>query len=265
MQPKISIITITFNSEKTLEETLNSVISQDYDNLEYIIIDGGSKDHTIEILDRYKDRLSLVISEPDNGISDAFNKGIRNATGEIIGIINSDDLLMPGALKEIASHYNNNIDVYSGNVLFWNEDSGEMFSCPPDLKFDKLKLQYNVDHPSRFIRRDAYQKYGVYDLRFRYNMDVDLLSRFYKCGATFSHIDKDLTKFRMGGVTASSIYKKKDDYRFFVENMGGSIWDFREIWFKAIIKYHLIRLCIFLFGENFRFKFYRAKKVIFGK
>ena len=102
--PKISIITITFNSEKTLEETIESVLSQNYPNLEYLIIDGGSSDGTLEIVKRYKDKIDFVISEPDRGISDAFNKGIRYATGEIVGIINSDDLLLPDALHKVAEN-----------------------------------------------------------------------------------------------------------------------------------------------------------------
>ena len=100
---KISIITITYNSEKTLENTIKSVIGQNYDDLEYIIIDGGSKDGTLKIAEQYKKYISVIVSEPDNGISDAFNKGISHATGELIGIINSDDMLADGALKTIAS------------------------------------------------------------------------------------------------------------------------------------------------------------------
>ena len=95
MLPKISIVTITFNSEHTVEETIKSVISQDYPNLEYIIIDGASKDGTLAVVDKYRGKIAKVISEPDNGISDAFNKGIRHSTGDIIGIINSDDVLLP--------------------------------------------------------------------------------------------------------------------------------------------------------------------------
>ena len=89
-RPKISIVTITYNSEAIVEETIKSVISQDYPDLEYIIIDGGSKDNTLAVVDKYRDRIAKVVSEPDEGISDAFNKGIRNATGDIVGIINSD-------------------------------------------------------------------------------------------------------------------------------------------------------------------------------
>lgn len=260
--PKISIVTITYNSEKTLEETIKSVVSQGYSNLEYIIIDGGSKDRTLDIVEKYRDKIAVVISEPDKGISDAFNKGVRKATGEIIGIINSDDCLMPDALKTIADNFDPTVDVYSGNVIFWNEDTGDEFSSIPDIKFDKLKLQYGTAHPGRFIRKDTYEKYGLYGLNFRYNMDIDLLCRFYKKGAKFIHVNKDLAKFRMGGTTADSIYKKKNDYRQFVKNVGGSEWDFRKIWLMAILKYNLIRISTKLFGEGFRFKYYKLKKKI---
>ena len=255
--PKISIITITYNSEATLEDTIISVVSQNYNNLEYLIIDGGSKDHTLDIVNKYRDKISLVISEPDKGISDAFNKGIRNATGEIIGIINSDDFLMPNALATIAANYDISVDVYSGNVVFWNEDTGDEFSSKPDIEFNKLKLQYGVAHPGRFIRKSAYEKYGMYGIDFRYNMDIDLLCRFYRKGAKFIHIDQDLAKFRMGGTTADSIYKKKEDYRQFVKNFGGSRCDFELLWIKAVIKYNMIVFVTKVFGEGFRFKYYR--------
>lgn len=257
--PKISIITITYNSERFLEETIQSIISQDYPNLEYLIIDGGSKDATLQIVDKYKDKIDVVVSEPDRGISDAFNKGIQHATGEIIGIINSDDILMPHALQTIADQYDPKVDVYSGKVLFWNDETDDTFESRPTLQFDKLKLQYGVAHPSRFIRKDAYERYGTYLINMRYNMDIELLCRFYKNGAKFSYVDANLAKFRLGGTTADPIFKKKEDYRLFVESYGGTKWDFRRIWAKAVIKYELIRLSYFLFGNDFKFKLRKNK------
>ena len=254
MEPRISVITITYNSEATLEETILSVTEQGYPALEYVIIDGGSTDGTLDIIKKYQDRIQVVVSEPDRGISDAFNKGIANSTGEIIGIINSDDILMPGALLEIATHYSRDIDVYSGMILFWDETSGEAFPSYPDISFDKLKLQYGVAHPARFIRRDAYECYGGYRIDFRYMMDIELLCRFYKQGARFLLIDCPLAKFRLGGTTNDPIYKKKEDYRAFVQSFGGSSWDFRWIWLQAVVKYNLIQLGYRLFGHNLKFK-----------
>ena len=161
MKPKISIITITFNSEKTLEETINSIIGQNYENLEYLIIDGGSKDGTMQIVDKYRDKIAFAVSEPDKGICDAFNKGISHATGDIIGIINSDDILLPGALETVANHYSPEIDVYSGNVLMWNDQTGHTYIRKPDIEFKGIRNSFKAGHPARFIARKAYEKYGV--------------------------------------------------------------------------------------------------------
>lgn len=252
--PRISVITITYNSIGTLEETIRSVTMQDYPDLEYVIIDGGSTDGTLDIVQKYKDQIQVVVSEPDKGISDAFNKGIAHASGEIIGIINSDDILLPDALRKVAEAYAPQVDVYSGQILFWNEDTDETFPSRPDIRFDTLKLQYNVAHPARFIRRDAYERYGIYREDLRYMMDIELLCRFYQQGARFLEINCPLAKFRIGGTTNDPIYKKKEDYRAFVKSFGGSSWDFRRIWMLAVIKYNLIQLGYRLFGNNLKFK-----------
>lgn len=257
MKPKISVITITFNSAATLEETILSVTSQDYPDLEYVIIDGGSTDGTLDIIRKYKDKIQIVVSEPDRGISDAFNKGIARATGEIVGIINSDDILLPGALQKVADSYDPKVDVYSGHILFWDVDTDETFPSYPDVAFDTLRLQYNVAHPARFIRKDAYERYGLYREDLRYMMDIELLCRFYKQGASFLLVDSPLAKFRIGGTTNDSIYKKKEDYRAFVQSFGGSSWDFRRIWMQAVIKYNLIQLGYRLFGKDLKFKIQR--------
>lgn len=257
MTPRISIITITFNSESTLEETIRSVVSQDYQEMEYLIIDGGSIDRTLDIVEQYKEKIDVIISEPDKGISDAFNKGISRATGEIVGIINSDDILLPGALTKIAQAYNPETDVYSGLMYCWNDKTDEKFLFYPDLTFDKLKLQYSVTHQSRFIRRDAYERFGMFQVELRYMMDIDLLCRFYRQGAVFQLVDAPLAMFRLGGTTNDPIYKKKEDYRLFVRNFGGTEWDFRWIWLQAVIKYYMIQLGYKLFGSNLRFKIQR--------
>ena len=257
MNPKISIITITYNSGATLEETILSVTGQGYDNFEYLIIDGGSTDNTLEIVGKYRERMATVVSEPDRGISDAFNKGIERANGEIVGIINSDDILLPGALSEIAKAYRRETDVYSGLMYCWNDKTDEKLLFYPDLRFDKLKLQFSVVHQGRFIRRDAYERFGGYAVEMRYMMDIDLLCRFYKRGAVFQLVDAPLAMFRLGGTTNDPIYKKKEDYRLFVKNYGGTDWDFRRIWLQAVVKYNLIQLGYKLFGSSLRFKIQR--------
>ena len=120
-KPKISIITVCYNSEAHIEEAILSVINQSYENKEYLVIDGGSKDGTLNIIEKYKDKIDYFVSEPDKGISDAFNKGIKAATGDIIGILNSDDFMMKDALTKVAEQYEVGVDLYRGFTLVWNE------------------------------------------------------------------------------------------------------------------------------------------------
>ena len=224
--PKISIITITYNSEKTLEEAILSVVSQDYPNLEYLIIDGGSMDRTLDIVEKYRDKISFVISEPDRGISDAFNKGIKYATGEIIGIINSDDLLLPGALKIIAENYNPEIGVYRGNTVIWNDESDTRIVAKPSMTFSIYSLKKRiVCHQSTFVAKKAYDVVGVFKESFKYMMDVDLLMRLHNAKIPFKYVDADLAMFRMGGVTNSSYKRKTDEIRrLYLENGASKLW-----------------------------------------
>lgn len=223
MNPKISIITITYNSEKTLEETIQSVVFQKYDNLEYLIIDGGSTDRTLDIVKKYQDKIDVVISEPDKGISDAFNKGIRNATGEIIGIINSDDLLLPNALKRLAENYETGVDVYRGNTIVWNDIKGTKTRAFPRMKFTVNSLNMGgVCHQSTFIKNSAYKLYGTFNDKLKFMMDVDLLIRLYEKGAKFKYVDADLAISRMGGVTDKySFWEKKNEVYDIVITNGG--------------------------------------------
>lgn len=218
--PKISIITITYNSEKTLEETIQSVIFQNYPNLEYLIIDGASTDGTMKIVEKYRNKISVVISEPDKGISDAFNKGIKYATGEIVGIINSDDLLLPGALQAIAHNYDPLIGVYRGRTIVWNDRTGAKITAYPTMQFPIYSLKKHiVCHQSTFVAKWAYEKYGCFREDFKYMMDHDLLIRFHQQGVRSKYIAEDLAVFRIGGVTSDRFTNKIQEYqRMYMEN-----------------------------------------------
>ena len=236
MCPKISIITITYNSESTIEETIKSVVSQDYANLEYIIIDGASKDSTLAVVEKYRNRISKVVSEPDEGISDAFNKGIAMATGDVIGIINSDDVLLPGALKAVAEAYDGEVGVYRGNVLMWDSASDTRIQAVPSMKFPLHTFRKRiVCHPGTFVARWVYEKHGLFKKHFRFMMDVDILIRFYEAGVKFKYVPSDLAMFRLGGVTSSSFLKKTGELNsMFRENGAG--------WLYA--KSHVLLFCI---------------------
>lgn len=205
---KISVITVTFNSEKTLERTIESIIHQGYDNLEYIIVDGGSTDGTLNIIKKYEKYITKWISEPDSGISNAFNKGIKMATGEIIGIINSDDGLLPEALETINNEYDNSVDVYRGKVLLWKEDTDTKVIEKPSMHFSFCGMD-NISHQSTFITKKAYEKYGNYNEMCKYVMDYDLLLRFEREGAKYKYIDKTLAFYSLGGITFSKYTKTR--------------------------------------------------------
>lgn len=249
--PKISIITITYNSDKTLEETIKSVINQNYPNLEYIIIDGASSDNTLSIVEKYKEHISTIVSEPDNGISDAFNKGINRATGDIIGLINSDDKLLPGSLKVLADNYSEGIDVYRGNLLVWDDQNDKHFRAVPSMKFPLYKrLSTNICHQSTFITKNAYTKWGLYKLNYNYMMDADLLIRFYQKGAIMKYINEDFAVFRLGGVTNSAPSKKTKELESMIISNNGNRFLAKLIVFSFYLYQYSKRVLFNIFGEN---------------
>lgn len=240
MTPKLSVITITFNSVKTLERTIESVLNQGYENLEYIIIDGGSTDGTQEIIKKYKKVLGFWCSEPDKGISDAFNKGIKAATGDLIWIINSDDGLMPGAVNALMRQYSPEIDVYRGKTVLRGELITQDLEYEPSMKISLLGIS-NVNHPSTIISKRAYEKNGLYDENCRYYMDLDILYRLYNSGAKFCYVEYPLAFFTWGGTTSNAFTKKRKEELTYVLRKNGvsnfNIWIAQTIrWGKRQIK-----------------------------
>ena len=221
-KPLISIVTVCYNSASTLEETILSVLGQDYELLDYVIIDGGSTDRTIELIEKYKDKLGYYHSEPDRGISDAFNKGIAHAKGDIIGIINSDDILLPGALESMAQAYDGESDLYRGNTIIVNPETGFRGREIPSMHFPLAPCVIHVAHQGTFISKEAYQRWGLYNIQFRYMMDFDLITRMYRAGAKMKQVDYDIAEFRIGGISLTPLYKKKYDIKHVVLDNGGS-------------------------------------------
>jgi glycosyltransferase involved in cell wall biosynthesis len=207
-KPFITVVTICKNAESTIERAIQSVISQDYDAYEYIIIDGNSEDRTISVIEKYKDKISSIVSEPDSGISDAFNKGITNAKGDIISLVNADDGLMPGALKSVAENYDENIDVYRGITVLWDEDSGTKFEEMPSMQL-RLNGRNHICHQSTFVRKSAYRQVGLFNADYKYAMDFDMLLRLQNAGMRFKFINKPLAFYTLGGRTASKFTKER--------------------------------------------------------
>lgn len=257
MNPKITIITISYNSEKTIERTIKSVINQNYDDLEYIIIDGGSSDNTLNIIKKYSAYIAKWVSEKDEGISDAFNKGISFATGDIIGIINSDDGLEPGALRFLMENYDKETDVYRGNIIFWNEETNCRTREVPSMKLNYSGLGLRFCHQGTFVTREAYHKYGIFNVDYKYNMDFDLLLRFQNKGAKFKYLNYDMAYFTMGGITFSKTNKAQMiEMENIILSNGGTkrdVWSYRFVkTLKMLIK-KIIRIDRVLQIKNRKF------------
>lgn len=200
MKKKLSIITICYNSESTIRNTISSVVSQKTDEIEYLIIDGGSTDNTQDIVKGFGSEIDYYISEPDSGISDAFNKGINRASGEWIGIINSDDEYLPGAFDQFFERVDQNVDVFYGNgVRRFANGKYKKYNANPD--YNSLHMSMQLVHPSVFVKKNAYIKYGLFDISYKYVMDRELLLRFLNNGATFQYDTGYYSIYSMGGMS----------------------------------------------------------------
>lgn len=201
-QPLVSIVTIVFNGEKYLAQTIESVLGQTYSNIEYIIIDGGSKDNSVSIIKKYSSQLAYWISEPDKGISDAFNKGIGKANGEIIGLINADDWYESHTIETIVSNINN-ADVIYGNVAYWKNGYKEMIVQGRD---DYLKNEMTLNHPTVFVKRHCYEKFGGFHTGYKFAMDYEFLLRLTVNKCRFIYVPTLLANMRWQGLSDKHWY-----------------------------------------------------------
>lgn len=225
-EPKISIITISYNSAEYIEETIKSVISQDYENKEYIIIDGDSTDGTMDIIDKFRSEIDVVVHEPDTGISNAFNKGIRKSTGDVIGIVNSGDIMLPGTLELLAGQYEKEIDLYRGQEVIRDYKTGKEFILSPSFRYPRLSFPFNCCHMGTFITRKAFEKYGLYDEKFEIGMDKELLFRFHRLGAEEKRLEGLYGLFRRDGISQNPAYDDKkieEAMTIIIDNGGGKL------------------------------------------
>ena len=195
--PLVSIVTVVYNGEKYIENTIESILNQTYKNIEYIIIDGGSVDSTVSIIKKYQNRLAYWVSERDNGISDAFNKGIMKASGEIIGIINSDDWYENNTIEEVVKNIND-FDIVYGDLQLWKGNEKD-FLVKGDHHF--LTREMTVNHPTVFVRKECYSKLGLFDTGYELAMDYDLLLRFLVNNSRFRCVPMVLANMRWEGLS----------------------------------------------------------------
>lgn len=211
---KISIITVVWNNAKTIKDAIDSVLSQTYENIEYIIVDGASTDGTVEIVQSYGQKISTFVSEKDNGLYDAMNKGISLATGDIVGILNSDDFYINEYVieKVVKEFEGKKVDsVFADLVYVKSDDINKIVRYYDSSYFNPDKFAYGwmPAHPTFFVKREVYLAHGYFKTDYKIAADYELLVRFlFKNFISYCYIPEVLVKMRMGGVSTSwrSIY-----------------------------------------------------------
>lgn len=207
----VSIITVVKNNKIYIKDAIESVLGQKYNNIEYVVIDGKSTDGTLDIIKQYSNRISKIISEDDNGIYDAMNKGIKYSTGEIIGILNSDDFYIDNTIIQLVVNAFEKYKVSSvfGNLVYVdNSDTSKITRYWKSRKYEDglFKKGWHPPHPTFFVRRDIYEKHGVFNTEYRISADYELMLRFLeKHKITSYFIDEVLVKMRGGGESNKSI------------------------------------------------------------
>lgn len=222
---KISVITATWNSGKTIGDTLRSVLNQSYTNVEHIIKDGGSKDNTLEICKNFeqkyyadgdKGRTINILSDKDKGIYDAMNQGIKAATGDVIGILNSDDFYTSDdVLARVAEEFEKNpeLEAVYGDIHFVKDENLKKCTRYFSSRYFRpwaLRFGFMPAHPSFYVRREVYDKYGLYDLDFRTSSDFEMMVRlFVKEKIRSKYINKDFVTMRAGGESTAGLEAKR--------------------------------------------------------
>ncbi|MBW9204170.1 glycosyltransferase [Bacteroidales bacterium SW292] len=228
---KISIVTVSFNSEKTLADTIYSVLSQTYPDIEYILVDGSSKDNTLDIIRTYESQFNgrmKWISEPDRGLYDAMNKGIRMATGDVVGILNSDDFFTSNdVLEKVAEGFaDNDVNAVYGDIHFVRSDDLNRcvrYYSSRIFRRGLMRLGFIPAHPSFYCRRECFEKYGCYKTDYKIAADFDLLLRFiYVHRIRIKYLPVDMVTMRLGGASTSGLKSRmtgmKEHLRSFREN-----------------------------------------------
>lgn len=225
---KISIITVCYNSADTIESTIKSVVSQDHPNVEYIIVDGGSKDNTLHLLEKYRSSFAKCISEKDEGIYDALNKGLALATGDVIGILHADDFYdSPSVLSDVMQLFTEKqVDCVYGDLQYVDRVKTSLIKrnwVSGHYKKENFLKGWMPPHPSFFAARHCYEKFGNFNTQLKTAADYELMLRFlFKHNCSVAYIPKVLVKMRVGGKSNVSILNRvkanREDKRAWMMN-----------------------------------------------
>lgn len=244
---KVSIITVCYNRKETIEQSIKSVLEQDYPHIEYIVIDGASTDGTQEIIEGYSDKITKYISEPDKGMYDAINKGLAMATGDVVGLMHSDDEFYDSSVvSKIVEVFENNFDteaVYGNGIYVSNDDEQKIVRnrIGGAYDFDKIKTGWLPLHPTVYIKKTVLEKYGNYNLDFKIASDTEFLLRYlFKHKINITYLDAYVVKMRMGGLSTS--YRRafevlREDYRIYKFHDVSGIWGVFQKKMLALMQY----------------------------
>lgn len=214
-KPKITIVTACYNAEKTIEQTIQSVLTQTYQHLEYIIIDGASTDHTMEIVNRYRDRIDLVISEPDRGIYDAFNKGVRLASGEYINFMNADDYFSNESIVEQVGDFleqNPETVMTYGKVQAMDDENGHWYFRGRPLTLQEYRNGDMYPHQSGFTQKKLFEEFGYFDTHYKILADKDFTIKCVKKYEEFiKFLPLEIAVFRLGGISSTLENEREQD------------------------------------------------------
>lgn len=211
MSIRISIITAVYNREETISSAIESVLNQQYKNVEYIVVDGKSTDRTQEIIQRYRSQIAKSICEEDNGIYEALNKGIRESTGDVVGFLHADDLLASkNVLGKVADAFSDpSIEAAYGDLLYVNKNNPERivrYWKSGSFQVNRFRWGWMPPHPTVYLRRQSYVNLGSYREEFKISADYELLVRMmFKEKLKTAYIDDVLVKMRIGGLSNSSM------------------------------------------------------------
>lgn len=212
---KVSIITSCYNRASTIRGAIESVLAQDYTDIEYIVVDGASKDGTLDVIREYKDRISQIVSEPDHGMYEAINKGIRMATGDVIGLVHSDDFLYDKhTISAIVEEFHKtNADFVYGDGIYVNANETNKIVrnwIGGSYYRWKVRCGWLPLHPTCYIRRDVMMREGLYDESYKIAADSDLLVRYlYKANLNVVYLKRKIIRMRMGGLSTDSEKRKQ--------------------------------------------------------
>lgn len=211
---KITIITVVLNRAETIRDTIESVLNQTYKNIEYIIVDGKSSDGTMSVVNEYKDKISTIVSEKDEGMYSAINKGIKLATGDVVGLIHSDDFYLDDyVIQRVVDEFmSKKVDSVFADLLYIKDENlDKVLRYYSAKNFTREKLTYGImpPHPTFFVKKEIYEKYGYYEVDYKIASDYEMFVRLlYINKISYAYIHLPIIKMRVGGVSSGGIKTK---------------------------------------------------------